>query len=148
MVVIARLDRRCSDRSATGARRADIVVAQVIVDDTQKIPLDFRSDDAAQAALGEFAQQFAQKHARRKVERPAVVEIFIAENPADARRPRQDAKGRGIGHEGEIGRARHLVEPHAAAARERGKNPRAGGIERRGGDADIVAAGQGRDEGG
>ena len=40
--------------------------------------------------------------------------------------PRQHAKGRRIGNDGEIGRAGHLVEAHAAAARERREGARAG----------------------
>ena len=89
----------------------------------------------------------AQQMPRREMERHAAVEIFVAQNPADARRPRQHAKGRGIGHDGEVGRAGHLGEAHAAAARERGEGARVGGIERRGGDVDVVAVGQRGDEG-
>ena len=55
------------------------------------------------------------------------------------RRPWQHAEGRGIGHDGEVGRAGHLRQAHAAAARERRERARVGGIERRGGDVDVVA---------
>jgi hypothetical protein len=74
------------------------------------------------------------------VERHAALEIFVAQHPADARRPRQHAKGRRIGHDGEIGRARHLVEAHATATRERGEGAGIGGVERGGRDVDVVAA--------
>src|SRR5262249_13585262 len=46
---------------------------------------------------------------------------------------------RGIRNDGEVGRARHLVEAHAAAAGERGEGAGTGGIERGGGDVDVVA---------
>ena len=146
MVVIARLDRDRLYRAAADPGRADIVGAEMVVGDAQQIPLDLRSHDARIAPLGEAAQRFAQKLTRREMKRRAVVEIFVAQDPADARRPWQYAECRWIGDDGEIGRARHLVEAHAAAARERGENARAGGIERRGGDTDIVAVAQRRQE--
>ena len=146
VVVITGLGRPGPDRTAAGAGRADVLLAQMIVGDAQQIPLDLRADDARAAAIGQTSERLAQQLARREMKRPAVVEIFVAENPADARRPRQGAKGRGIGDEGEIGRARHLVEPHAAAARERREDARARGIECRGSDADVVAGVQRRNE--
>jgi hypothetical protein len=81
----------------------------------------------------------AQQLPGREMERHAAVEIFIAQHPADAARPRQHAKGRRIGNDGEIGRARHLVEAHSAAARERCEGAGIGGIERGGRDIDVVA---------
>src|SRR5580692_562573 len=127
MVVIARLDRDRLYRAAADPGRADIVGAEAVVGDAQQVPLDLRSHDARIAPLGETAQRLAQKLTRREMKRRAVVEIFVAQDPADARRPRQYAECRRIGDDGEIGRARHLVEAHAAAARERGKNTSAGG---------------------
>ena len=146
MIVIARLDRDRPYRAAAHPGRADIVGAETVVGDAQQIPLDLRSHDARIAALGETAQRFAQKLTRREMKRRAVVEIFVAQDPADAGRPRQYAECRRIGDDGQIGRTRHLVEAHPAAARERGENARAGRIERRGGDTDIVAVAQCRQE--
>src|ERR1700678_4090492 len=116
MIVIPGLDRPGPDRPAALARRPDIVLAQVIVGDAQQIPLDLRADDGGAAALAEFLQRLAQKLPRREMKRTAFVEIFVTEYPADARSPRQDAKGCRIADDREIGRARHLVEAHAAAA--------------------------------
>ena len=84
-------------------------------------------------------QLLAQQMPRREMKRHAAVEIFVAQDPADARRPRQHAKGRRIGHDGEVGRAGHLGQAHAAAARERREGAGVGGIERRGRDVDVVA---------
>jgi hypothetical protein len=81
------------------------------------------------------------------VERHAAPEIFIAQNPADARRPGQHTKGRRIRHDHQVGRAGHLVEAHAAAAGERGKSAGIGGIERGGRDVDVVAGVERTDEG-
>ncbi len=144
MIVIAGLDRDGLDRTPPNAGRADILRPEPVVGDAQQIPFDLGADDARMAARGERLQSLAQKLARREMKRRAVVEIFVAQDPADARRPGQHAECRRVRHEGEIGRARHFGEPHAAAAGERGKYAGAGGIERRGGDADIVAAPQRR----
>src|SRR5919109_546712 len=78
--------------------------------------------------------------ARREMERPAVAEIFVAQHPADAARPGQDAKGARVRNNHQIRRAGHLGEPHAAAAGEGAKDARARRVERGGGDIDVVAA--------
>src|SRR5215471_15219889 len=75
----------------------------------------------------------------REMEWHAAVEVFVAQHPADAARPRQHAKGGRVGNDSEIGRARHLVETHPAAARERGEGAGIGGIEGSSGDVDVVA---------
>ena len=63
-------------------------------------------------------ERLAQQLARREMKRSPIVEIFVAENPPRARRPWQNAKGRGIWNDGDVRRACHLVQPHAAAAHE------------------------------
>lgn len=56
--------------------------------------------------------------------------MFVAEYPADVRLPRQDAERGRIRNHGQIGRAGHLFEPHAAAARKRCECPGARSIKR------------------
>jgi hypothetical protein len=90
----------------------------MLVGDTQQIPLDLGADDTDGAALVELLQRLAQQRPRREMEWLPVVEIFIAENPADARRPGQHSKRRGIWNDGKVGRAAHLGKSHAATARE------------------------------
>ena len=146
MVVISRFHRRGLDRAAAKAGSADIVFAQMRFDDAQQVPFDLRADDAVVAALRKPLQRVAQDLARREMEWSAVIEIFVAQDPADPVGPRQDAEGRGISHNGKIGRAGHFGQAHAAAARERSENTGAGGIERRRGDTDIVTVDQCRNE--
>src|SRR5205085_9462954 len=78
--------------------------------------------------------------ARREMKRRAVAEVFVAHHPADAACPRQHAKRGRIGNDHEVRRAGHLRQVHAAAAREGLEDARAGGVERRRGDVDVVAA--------
>src|ERR1700686_3942883 len=122
MVVIAGLDRSGLDRTAADAGSADIFVAQMLLGDAQQIPLDLRADDAGKTTIGKPGQRFAQKLARREMKRPAIVEIFIAEDPTDAWSPRQCAECRWIGDDRDIGRTGHLIEAHTAAARERSED--------------------------
>ena len=114
---------------------------ELILGDAQQIPLDLQARRRKpMPLLGQPLELPAQQLPRREVKRHAAVEIFVAQHPADAGRPRQHAEGRGIGNDGEIGRAGHLVEAHAAAARERREGAGIGGIERGGRDVDVVAA--------
>ncbi len=147
VIGIAGLGRRGLERAAAQARTADMLVAEPIFRDSQQVPLDFEADHVAHALVGKPPQYFAQQLPRREVERHAAVEIFVAQHPADPGRPGQDAEGRWVGNDGEVGRAGHLGEPHPAAARERGEDAGIGGIERRGRDIDVVARGQRGDEG-
>ena len=135
----ARLDRRGLDRPPAHAGDADILLAQLLLRDAQEVPLDFQTHDEVHTLVREPFEVFAQQLPGREMEGHAAVEIFIAQHPADAACPRQHAKGRRIGNDGEIGRAGHLVETHAAAARERGEGAGIGGIERRGRDIDVIA---------
>src|ERR1700722_1055150 len=139
MIVITGLDRSGLDRTAADAGSAEIFIVQMLLGEPPQIPLDLRADDACEAMIGKPAERFAQKLARREMKRPAVVEIFIAQDPADAPPPGKYAECRGVGDDRQVGRTGHLVEAHTAAARERREDAGAGGIERRRGDADIVA---------
>ncbi len=104
VVVITGLNRPGLYRPAADTGGADIVFAQVIVGgDAQQIPLDLRTHDAEEAAPGEPLQRLAQKLPWGEMKWPAVVEVFVTENPADARRPRKRAKCRRVADEGEIG---------------------------------------------
>src|ERR1700733_10665983 len=146
MVVIARFDRRRFDRPAAQAGSAHVVFAQMGLDDSQQVPFDLWTDDAFPAARRKPPRRHAQHLARREMERPAVVEIFVPQDPADAVGPWQNPEGRRVGHNGQIGRTGHFGQAHAAAGRERGENAGAGGIQRRRGNADIETFGQGRNE--
>ena len=72
----------------------------------------------------------AQQMPRRKIERLAGDEIFVAQNPADIRLPGKHPKGCGIGNDDQVRRPRHFVEVHPAASRE--------GSKRRAPDASSV----------
>jgi len=139
MIGKARLDWRSLDRPSAHAGDADILVAQFRLRDAQQVPLDFQPHDEVHTLVREPLEVLAQQLPGREMERHAAVEIFVAQHPADAARPRQHAKGRRIGNDGEIGRARHLGETHPAAARERGEGAGIGGIEGGGRDIDVVA---------
>ncbi len=135
---VAGLDRNRGDRPAARSRRADIFGGEMRLVHAQQIPLDFQPDDGAHAARVEPPQLPTQEMARRKMERRAVGEIFVAQHPADVGRPGQYAKRRRIGHDDQVGRSGHLVEAHAAAAGKGREDAPTGGIERRGGDVDVV----------
>jgi len=135
----ARFDRHSLDRPPAHAGDADILIAQLCLRDAQEVPLDFQTHDEVHTLVREPLEVLAQQLPGREMERHPAVEIFIAQHPADAARPRQHAKGRRIGDDGEIGRARHLIEAHPAAAGERGEGAGIGGIERGGRDVDVVA---------
>ncbi len=144
----ARFGRRGRERSPAHAGDAGVLVAQARVGNAQEIPFDLQADDAVHAAVRKPLEVLAQQLPGREVKGHAAVEVFIAQHPADARRPGQGAKGRRVGDDGEIGRARHLVETHPAAARERGEGAGIGGIERGGRDVDVVAGLERGEEGG
>src|SRR5579863_8194272 len=105
MVVIAGFDRCGLDRAAAKAWSADVVFAQLRFDHAQQVPFDLRADDAFPAALRKPLQRLAQYLARREMEWPAVIEIFIAQDPTDAVGPWQNAEGCWIGDDGNIGGA-------------------------------------------
>ena len=68
--------------AGTGARRADIVIAQMVVGHAQQVPLDLSADDAGAAARAETRKRPAQEPARGEMKRPAVAEILIANQPS------------------------------------------------------------------
>ena len=142
MIRIAGLDRCGFDGPAAPAGITDVVLCQSVLDDVGEIQFDLEPDDVAHAALGEAGELAAQQMAGREMKRPAVDEIVVAQHPAHARRPGQGAERIGIRHDDQVGRARHLVEPHAAAGRERPEHPPARRIQRRGRDIDVVGLDQ------
>ncbi len=135
----ARLRRRGLERPPAQARNAGVLVGQMIFRDPQQVPFDLQADDAPHALVGQPLELSAQQLAGRKVKGHAAGEVFVAQHPADARRPRQHAERRRVRNDREIGRAGHLVEAHAAAARERREDAGIGGIERGGRHVDVVA---------
>ena len=70
-----------------------MLVAELILRDAQEIPFDLEADDIAHSLLLQAPQLLAQQMARREMERHAAVEIFVAQNPADAGEPTA-ARGR------------------------------------------------------
>ena len=143
----ARLHMRTLDRERAHAGNAGVLVVEVVLCDTQQIPLDLQADDAAEPHVRQPPEMLAQQLPGREVKRHAAGEVFVAQDPADAGRPGQHAKGGEVGNDGEIGRAGHLGEAHAAAARERGEDAGIGGIEGGGRDVDVVAGGERGQEG-
>ena len=130
------------DRAPAHAGQAGMLRGQMIIRDPQQIPFDFETNERAHALLRQPLELLAQQLPGGEVKRHAVVEVFVAQHPADTGRPGQHAKSRGVGDDGEIGRAGHLLESHAPAAGERVEDPGVGRIERAGRDVDVVAAGE------
>src|SRR3972149_5822616 len=114
MVVIARLHSPGSDGTASDAGNADVLLRQMFLCNAQQLPLGILADDATKALFPQPVDLLAQELARGEMKWRSGYKIFVAENPSHARRPRQHAKSRGIGNDGQIGRAGHLIETHPA----------------------------------
>lgn len=148
VIGIAGLCGQRANRLSAQAGDADILLAEPVVGKAQQIPFHFEPDDEVLFLRLQARKLLLQQLPRRKMKRNAGVEIFVAQDPADTRRPGQHTKCRRIGHNGQVGRARHLVETHATARRERGECARARGVERGGRHIDVVAVRQRGGEGG
>ena len=120
-----------------------LLVAEVILATRSRYHSTSRPTTSAQLLLRQPRELLAQQTAAARNETARRVLKYSSHSiQPTPRRPRQHAEGRRVGHDREVGRAGHLGEAHAAAARERREGARVGGIERRGGDVDVVAAGQ------
>src|SRR5437763_7789662 len=101
--------------------------------------MDPPADERTHPSVREPPPLAAQQTPRPEIKRYPASEIFITQHPAGAGRPGQHTEGERVGNDRQVGRTRHLLESHSAAACERGKRAGIGGIKRGGRDIDVVA---------
>ena len=142
MIGKARLDRCRPQRGAALSGGAGMGVGQPLLVEAAQIPFDLKPDFEVDLAVRQLCDLFLENLPGREMKRSAVGEIFVAQYPANSRRPGQDPESIWVGDDDQIGGAGHLVQPHAAAAHEGAEHPPARGIERKGRDIDDIAVAQ------
>src|SRR5262249_22568309 len=111
---ISRLDGVNIGCSTLESRRPDVFERQLFVGEPQKIPFDLEADAAFHPAFCKALDLPPQEMAWRKMKRLAGDKVFVAQNPADIRLPREDPEGCGVGDDDQIWRSGHFVEVHPA----------------------------------
>ncbi len=96
---ISRLDRIDVRRAALEAGRPDVLKCQMLLGAPQQVPFDLEADAALHPSFCQALDLSPQQMPRRKIERLAGDEIFVAQNPADIRLPGKHPKGCGIGND-------------------------------------------------
>src|SRR5206468_10867594 len=83
--------------------------------EARDVELDLETCHIPVAHLAEARKLGAQLRATVERHRPPVREVDVADHPARPVGPRQNSEGGRIGHDHDIGKARELVDPEAAA---------------------------------
>ena len=102
--------------------------------------LDFEAGDEIVAAVAQRPQRIPADVPRAERHRPAVGKMDVAQHPARMQRPRQHAKGRGVGQHDYVGRALELLHAEAAARLPDREHRAVRGVleQHRRGEADAV----------